>query len=113
MLVLGREARRWKVVGSWTQEEGCMIKISDGMRVKLRPNQKLTDTMKEILENVGNWLNPAGLALGDFNGRHRSWNNKTNTRGTGIMKLCEKYDISRLVMEEPAILLKDCRSIGI
>lgn len=86
MLVVGEEPIRWRVIGFEEDKEGCFIKVSDGVNriagMYLRPNiRELTTTMNRRIDLALEWLQPAGILIGDFNARHRSRDARSNARG--------------------------------
>lgn len=70
----------------WAADEGCFVKVTDGIHriagVYLRPN-KNTAIMTEVTDKLFQWIQIPGILIGDFNGRHRQWDTRTNQRGTG------------------------------
>lgn len=68
--------------------------------VYLRRNRN-TDTMTIVTEKLARWIQVPGILIGDFNGRSRRWDTRTNARGTRLLELADKYDLRILATEEP------------
>ena len=94
MAVIAKDPSRWKVIqmhsGSW----GCCIKVTDGFHracgIYSRPTDKRSPQTDRMLQQVINWLSPAGIIIGDWNARHTDWDKIIEPRGRALKALCSR-----------------------